>query len=150
MPFTYDRTIRFHETDAAGVVYFTNVLVICHEAYEASLIASGVNAGTFFRSGDAAMPIVHASVEFFKPMYCGDRVSIQLLSKQVNDSTFEICYEILGNASDRAPQTLESDNTARLVGKALTRHVCIAPQTQTRTMLSSQLINWLRQTGSTL
>jgi len=34
MAFVYGRTIRFQETDAAGVIYFSNVLVLCHEAYD--------------------------------------------------------------------------------------------------------------------
>ena len=34
MAFAYYYTVRFQDTDAAGVVYFANVLRICHEAYE--------------------------------------------------------------------------------------------------------------------
>lgn len=47
MPFTYNRTVRFQDTDAAGVVYFANVLGICHEAYEESLEASSINLKDF-------------------------------------------------------------------------------------------------------
>ncbi|MBD2021122.1 1,4-dihydroxy-2-naphthoyl-CoA hydrolase, partial [Leptolyngbya sp. FACHB-36] len=43
MPFVYSRTVRFSDTDAAGVVYFASALSICHEAYEASLAAVGVD-----------------------------------------------------------------------------------------------------------
>ena len=50
--FVYTRSIRFHETDAAGVVYFANVLVLCHEAYEASLAAAGIDLGEFFSDPD--------------------------------------------------------------------------------------------------
>jgi 1,4-dihydroxy-2-naphthoyl-CoA hydrolase len=32
MIFTYQRTIRFADTDAAGVVYFYKILIIIHEA----------------------------------------------------------------------------------------------------------------------
>ena len=42
MPFVYHRTIRFADTDAAGVVFFPNYLTICHEAYEESLAAAGI------------------------------------------------------------------------------------------------------------
>jgi 1,4-dihydroxy-2-naphthoyl-CoA hydrolase len=133
MPFIYARTIRFQDTDAAGVVYFANVLSICHEAYEESLIASGIDARSFFRSGEIAVPIVHASVDFLKPMYCGDLVSIQLTPKQTSDSEFEIRYDV---------------SCDRLVSKALTRHVCINPQTKTRKALSSELMYWLQHTIS--
>ena len=42
MPFVYRRTIRFADTDAAGVVFFPNYLAICHEAYEESLADDGI------------------------------------------------------------------------------------------------------------
>lgn len=138
MSFMYTRTIRFQETDAAGVVYFANVLSICHEAYEASLIASGIDARLFFSKGELAVPIVHATVDFLKPMYCGDRISLQLTPTQVNDSTFEIRYSVFCAPSGQ--------NENRLVSQALTRHVCIDPQAKTRTALSSELLNWLEQT----
>ena len=48
MAFLYTRTIRFHETDAAGVVYFANLLTLCHEAYEAALAEAGLDVKSFF------------------------------------------------------------------------------------------------------
>jgi 1,4-dihydroxy-2-naphthoyl-CoA hydrolase len=66
MPFTYLRTVHFQDTDAAGVVYFANVLAMCHEAYEASLAASGINLKAFFSNPEVAFPIIHASVDFYR------------------------------------------------------------------------------------
>ena len=126
----YERTIRFQDTDAAGVVYFANVLSMCHEAYEESLIRAGIEVRSFFSYGETVVPIVHASVDFFKPMRCGDRISIQLISKQLSESEFEIQYEILKD---------------KMVGKALTRHVCIDSQTRTRKLLPPELMYWLEQ-----
>ena len=37
MPFSYSRSVRFADTDAAGVVFFANYLALCHEAYEEAL-----------------------------------------------------------------------------------------------------------------
>ena len=48
MSFYYRRIVHFQDTDAAGVVYFVNVLAICHEAYEASLAAFDINLKVFF------------------------------------------------------------------------------------------------------
>ncbi|MEM6398800.1 MAG: thioesterase family protein, partial [Cyanobacteria bacterium P01_D01_bin.116] len=64
MSFTYNRTIRFQDTDAAGVVYFANVLAICHEAYEASLESLGIDIKQFFTNSSTAFPIIHADVDF--------------------------------------------------------------------------------------
>ncbi len=132
MPFTHNRTICFRDTDAAGVVYFANVLSICHEAYEASLAASGINLKSFFNNQVAAIPISHASVDFKSPMFCGDKLLIYLMPQQLNDSKFEITYQIVA-ASSSEPQ----------LAKALTKHVCIDPITRTKTQLPEEIIQWL-------
>jgi 1,4-dihydroxy-2-naphthoyl-CoA hydrolase len=133
MQFSYSRTIRFQDTDAAGVVYFSNVLAICHEAYEASLLSAEFNLKDFFRNPEVAIPIVHASVDFFRPMFCGDRVSVELTPHQLNDNSFEIAYEIFPD-----PKL-----TQNCLAKALTRHVCINPRDRRRQPLSPPMIQWL-------
>jgi 1,4-dihydroxy-2-naphthoyl-CoA hydrolase len=132
----YDRTIRFQDTDAAGVVYFANVLSMCHEAYEESLIKVGIDLRSFFRNHEIAIPIVHAEVDFFKPMMCGDRISIHLTPTLIKESEFDIRYEIR--------------NGATIVSKALTRHVCIDLATRTRKVLSTELMYWLQQASGEL
>ncbi|XGB38553.1 MAG: hypothetical protein LVT47_09140 [Cyanobacteria bacterium LVE1205-1] len=47
MPFTYTRSLWLRDTDTAGVVYFTSVLELCHEAYEASLMETGIQLHFF-------------------------------------------------------------------------------------------------------
>jgi 1,4-dihydroxy-2-naphthoyl-CoA hydrolase len=133
MAFIYHRTIRFQDTDAAGVVYFANVLSLCHEAYESSLTTAGIEVRSFFRGKEFAVPIVHASIDFFKPLYVGDLVSIQLIAQQSNESEFEIQYEVLQE---------------KVTGKALTKHVCIDSHTRARKSLPSELVYWLEQTQS--
>jgi 1,4-dihydroxy-2-naphthoyl-CoA hydrolase len=134
MPFIYTRTVRFQDTDAAGVVYFANVLAMCHEAYEASLAASGINLKVFFSNPDRAIPIVHASVDFYRPMFPGDRLTIQLTPKQVAGDEFEITYQIF------------SESVAeKSASKALTKHVCIDAVSRTRKQLSEELMQWLKQ-----
>jgi 1,4-dihydroxy-2-naphthoyl-CoA hydrolase len=132
--FIYQRTVRFQDTDAAGVVYFANVLAICHEAYEASLTASGIDLNRFFRGADVAIPIVHASVDFMRPMMCGDRLQIHLTPMQLSSSEFEIAYRVF--LSDRADKP---------ASQAITRHVSIQTATRKRQDLSSQLLSWVAQ-----
>ncbi len=135
MPFTYHRTIRFSDTDAAGVVYFANVLAMCHEGYEASLVASGINLKSFFNNSQAAIPITHASVDFFRPMFCGDQVLIYLTPQQFSENKFEISYQIVAAPSEE------------LLAKAMTRHVCIDPTTRKKIQLPDAIAQWLRTTA---
>jgi 1,4-dihydroxy-2-naphthoyl-CoA hydrolase len=132
MPFTHNRTVRFQDTDAAGVVYFANVLSICHEAYEASLAASGINLKSFFNNPTAAIPIIHASVDFLRPMFCGDKLLIHLTPQQLGENKFEIAYQIV-----------EASSSEQQLAKAITKHVCINSITRTRTQLPEAITHWL-------
>ena len=132
MSFTYNRTVHFRDTDAAGVVYFANVLSMCHEAYEASLAVSGINLKLFFTQPTVAIPIVHASVDFFRPMFCGDELQIHLTPQKLSGTKFEIAYQIVAASSLEQP-----------LAQAITRHVCINPTTRTKTQLPEGIMKWL-------
>ena len=132
MTFIYSRTVRFQDTDAAGVVYFANVLAMCHEAYEASLAATGINLNTFFQGGNLAIPIVHANVDFFKPMYCGDRLHICLTAHSPQPTEFQIQYQITAVESPKQ------------LAQAMTRHVCIQTATRSRCPFPTFIQDWLQ------
>lgn len=133
MPFTYSRTVRFQDTDAAGVVYFANVLAMCHEACEESLSVSGIDLKSFFTNPTDTIPIVHASVDFLRPMFCGDRLVVQLVTKQLSSNEFEVAYQVFLAGVDK------------VVAKAVTRHVCIDPTSRTRKDLPVEVVGWLRR-----
>ena len=137
MGFEYSHTVRFHETDAAGVVYFANGLVLCHQAYEASLDAAGVDLREFFSPRELAFPIVHASIDFRRPLRCGDRVVIKVSAQQEAAFSFAVSYAIHHNQVCAAT--------------ALTRHVCINAERQ-RSPLPPPMQDWLqsRDEGGTI
>ncbi|MEI6330631.1 MAG: thioesterase family protein [Pseudanabaena sp. ELA645] len=129
----YERTINFRDTDAAGVVYFANGLSLCHEAYEASLAASGINLQSFFKGETIAVPITHASIDFFKPMFCGDRIAIALTTEILSSSEFQINYQLFFVEGDKA------------IAKAITKHTCIDVATRKRCNLYPALLEWLER-----
>jgi 1,4-dihydroxy-2-naphthoyl-CoA hydrolase len=129
MSFIYQRTVRFQDTDAAGVVYFANVLSICHEAYEASLATSGINLKAFFTHPSVAFPVVHASVDFFRPMYCGDILLISLVPQKTSRDKFTVTYKITGGEV--------------VFAQAMTRQVCLDVSSRTKRELPEIMINWL-------
>lgn len=133
MPFTYLRTIRFQDTDAAGVTYFSNTLSICHEAYEQSLMDTGIELWQFFSHPDIAIPIVHASVDYFRPTFCGMLQEVHLTPEKLTSDEFEIHYEIFNH-----------DDPERLVSKAVTRHVCINRISRQRQPLPNPMLQWLK------
>jgi 1,4-dihydroxy-2-naphthoyl-CoA hydrolase len=135
----YERLIHFGDTDAAGVVYFAKVLVICHEAYEAAIAQAGINLREFFNSSSPiAMPIVSAQVDFFQPMYCGDRLLINLLPEILSSSTFKIDYQIFS----REDQT-------KLIAKASTKHTCIDSKLRSLQPFPPEIEDWLKNVKAT-
>ncbi|WP_373542503.1 acyl-CoA thioesterase [Chamaesiphon sp.] len=134
MSFSYEYTIQLRDTDAAGVVYFANIISICHVAYEASLIAANINLKLLVNNQEFAVPITHVSADFFKPLYCGDRVIIHLTPRSIDSCRFEIKYQLL------SPESL-------VIATAVTKHITIAPQTRKRRELTVSLNQWLSQWG---
>jgi 1,4-dihydroxy-2-naphthoyl-CoA hydrolase len=130
MSYNYYRTVRLSDTDAAGVVYFANVLNICHEAYEESLVNANINIKIFLNNSAIAIPIVSASVNFFRPIFCGDRLFITLKTQKLNNSEFEINYCVY-NSSDR------------VIAKAKTKHVCIQTLDRKKINLPDSIARWL-------
>ena len=131
MAYIYQRTIRFSDTDAAGVVYFANTLAICHEAYEASLIEAGIDARRFFSPSTTAFPIVHTEADYLRPAFCGDRQEIHLIPSLTAESDFEVQYVIC-----------VAGNSGKPTSKALTKHVCINPVTRERQPLPQKILDW--------
>ena len=123
--FSYCYTVHFADTDAAGVVYFANALRICHQAYENSLKLAGFDLKEFFNNSSFAMPIIHAEVDFFAPLYCGDEIIINLEPKLLSDKIFTITYNIVKNGSKSA--------------QAQTKHICINPTTRKTQPLPEQI-----------
>ena len=135
MAFSYPRVIHFAETDAAGVVYFANVLNLCHEAYEAALAAYGIDIGKFFSQGPIAVPVVHAEIDFRHPLHCGDAIIIRVAPKILGASKFAIAYQVYLNNS--------------LAATAQTIHLCIDPAVRKTLPLTTDLQTWLTSQSDT-
>lgn len=95
------RTVRFGDTDAAGVMHFHQLLRWCHEAWEESLERFGVAAAAVFPGGDpaagaevpaVALPIVHCSADFRRPLRCGDRLQVLLTPQRLDRGSFEVAF----------------------------------------------------------
>ncbi len=130
--FIYLRTVYLADTDAAGVVYFAKAMQMCHEAYEESLAAKKIYLQQYLDAGEVAIPIVHAEINFFRPLFCGDKLQIHLAVNKIQASEFAIAYQIYA-----AGEPLKSLVTAQ------TRHVCINPRSRTRIPLPEVIRHWI-------
>lgn len=131
----YFRTVYLSDTDAAGVVYFANLLSMCHEAYEDSLAQTGISLRTILAEGAIAIPIVHSEIDFFRPLFYGDQLTIHLSANQINETAFETIYQVFLEKSSNKPHA-----------KAKIRHVAIDKEQRKQIPLPQTFIAWIRVT----
>lgn len=132
MPFTYQRTIHFPDTDAAGVVFFPNYLAICHEAYEEALAATGIEVRSFFSDTGIIVPVSKSNAEYLRPLFCGDKVIVAVKPNLLAGDTYAIDYEMT-----------KSGRPNKLVAHVRTSHVCIDSKTRERVPLPPALAAWV-------
>jgi 1,4-dihydroxy-2-naphthoyl-CoA hydrolase len=127
------RAVRFGDTDGAGVMHFHQLLRWCHEAYEESLERFGIAATEVFPAPGCtpavALPIVHCSADYRRPLQVGDPLAIRLEPLRIDPGSFEIRFTF----------SREGEEVAR----ALTRHLAIEPISRTRCGLPPPIQRWL-------
>ena len=74
--FVYRRRVQFPETDASGIVHFTNFFKYVEEAEHAMWRAAGVSINT--RDRGIGWPRVAASFEFRKPLRFEDEFDVHI------------------------------------------------------------------------
>jgi 1,4-dihydroxy-2-naphthoyl-CoA hydrolase len=127
------RTVRFGDTDAAGVVHFPRLLDWCHQAYEESLERFGLAAREIFPSPDhtpeVALPVVHCQADFLAPLVVGDPLAIQLEPRRLDPGSFELRYSFHKQQQPAA--------------RALSRHLAITSASRHRCPLPAPINRWL-------
>ena len=134
------RTVRFGDTDAAGVVHFHEMFRWCHETWEESLEKYGIVLLEIFPTTkinscqlDVALPIVHCEANYFKPLYVGDTITIELNPEKLDESSFVVRFKLVKNSEE--------------IGSINIKHVSINPITRERCTLSEQINMWLYQSS---
>ena len=93
--FIYKRRIAFHETDAAGVVYFANFFHLAEEAEVHALTSLGgiiTHAGYLY-------PRVHVEADYLAPLRFFDEVSVHACISRIGSSSMEWKFKIFcGNS----------------------------------------------------
>ena len=134
------RTVRFGETDAAGVVHFLELFRWCHETWEESLEKYGIVLQEIFPTTqinrsklDVALPVVHCEANYFQPLYVGDTINIELNPEKINESSFVLRFKFKKNGEK--------------IGTTNIKHVSINPITREKCALSKQINLWLNESS---
>ena len=88
--YIYKRRIAFHETDAAGVVYFANYFRLAEEA-ETHALAS---LGSVVARDGYLYPRVHAEADYLAPLRFFDEVSVHASIIRIGSSSVHWKFDI--------------------------------------------------------
>ena len=134
------RTVRFGETDAAGVVHFLELFRWCHETWEESLERHGTVLQEIFPTTqintnqlDVFLPVVNCEAKYFQPLYVGDTINIELYPEKINESSFVLRFKFKKNGEQ--------------VGSTNIKHVSINSITRKKCALSKQINLWLHESS---
>jgi len=110
--YLHETSVKLHQTDAAGLLFFGHQFTICHDAYELFMESINADFATLFKEKDYQLAIVHAEAEFKEHLYVGDRLKVELTVARVGSSSYTLDYHLLGREG-------------KLVGTGRTVHVCV-------------------------
>jgi YbgC/YbaW family acyl-CoA thioester hydrolase len=125
-PFEHRLRVRFQHTDPAGIVFFGNVLVFCHEAYEELLRAGGMPLDGFLGQREESLPLGHAEATFKRPIRFGQLVTIRATAARIGERSFRLEYDLF-------------DETGEHLASAATVHVSVERATGRSTALAPAL-----------
>jgi YbgC/YbaW family acyl-CoA thioester hydrolase len=111
-PFEHQLRVRFQHTDPAGIVFFANIFVYCHEAYEELLRAGGMPLHEFLGTRAESLPLGHAEATFKRPFRFGQQVTVRVSVGRVGERSFRLEYDLFDDAKEH-------------LASAATVHVCI-------------------------
>ena len=91
---TLEKKIKFGDCDSAGVIHFHNLFRWAHESWEESIEIYGINLKEIFPSIKSntkkIFPIINCEASFSHPIEYGDKLTIRILPKKINNHLFEV------------------------------------------------------------
>jgi YbgC/YbaW family acyl-CoA thioester hydrolase len=90
--FIYRTTVRLKDTDATGVLYFSEQFKFCLEAFEEFLKEAGYPLQKLIHTSPYLIPIVHAEGDYFAPLLVDDEIEVHLSVSRIGTSSFTLSY----------------------------------------------------------
>jgi 1,4-dihydroxy-2-naphthoyl-CoA hydrolase len=123
--FTHKVKIGLHHTDAAGILFYSQVFTLAYEAFDAWLEHLGVGVAWIIHDSDFLFPYVHAEADYLSGMTVGQTATIDLSIEKIGASSLTVVYLF----------RVEERQTALVK----TVHVAISKETQSKTDLPQSL-----------
>lgn len=119
-------TVKLHDTDASGRLFFANQFKIVHDVYQKFMEKIGYGLSDRLLKKDFYLPIRYAEADFLQPLQVDDDIIISLAVAKVGKSSFTLAYELTNQSGD-------------LLGTARTVHTTVDPVTGKKIALPETL-----------
>jgi YbgC/YbaW family acyl-CoA thioester hydrolase len=113
--FTYRTQVRLKDTDATGVLYFSEQFKFALETFEEFLKDRGFSLKELMVS-PYLLPVVHADADYFAPMTVGDILEVTLKVGKIGTSSITLQY------SFRDPERSIDVGRAEIVHVVVDKH----------------------------
>lgn len=110
--YTYQTSVKLHDTDAAGVLFFANYFRLTHEAYESFMASVGFDFYHIIHQAEYIVLIVHAECDFKRPLYVGNKVAVEIRAGNIGKTSFTLNYTVV-------------DEPGNVVASGNSVHVCV-------------------------
>ncbi len=117
--FIYETRIHLRDTDATGVLYFTEQLRLALEAFEHLLSQSGITLQSLIQEGSFLMPIVHTESDYSAPLFAGDEVVIHLTLSHLGTSSFTLQAQLLKASIEVGKSSIVHATVSQVTKKAI-------------------------------
>ncbi len=124
--YSYETTVKLHQTDGAGRLFFSEQFTMVHDAYQQLLESLGIGFSVIFKKKNYFCPIVHAQADYKKPLFVDDRLTIELTVSHIGESSFSFAYRLLNEKNS-------------LVGTAKTVHVAVSKKSGKKITLPPEI-----------
>ena len=99
--FIQHRIVEFHETDAAGLVHFSNYFRYAEAAEHALFREIDFPMFDEAKDGFYGWPRVRAQAKYSAPIHCGDAIRVELNIREIKDKSIVYHFRIFRESDEQ-------------------------------------------------
>lgn len=100
--FSYKINVRFHQTDAAGRLFFGQIFMIAHDVFQELLGSIGLGISSILNESSFILPVVHAEADYKRPIFADETLAIHAQIEELGRCSFTTSYQFFNVEGEMA------------------------------------------------
>ena len=100
----HHHTVRLHETDGAGILFYGQIFTLAHNAHEELLFTAELSPRQIFENHPFSIPLVHAEADYLSPIRLSERLTLKVWVEKIGEHSFTLRTEVESCDADGKPQ----------------------------------------------